>query len=120
VAVGEVDINEKDSRILAIIHYVDHNMYIPHKPACRGDSEYVRRTNRMRSFIIYGLIQSYRPRHVLTDCLSSGRLVHAVLQYFILHIYKQWGTAVAQWLRRCATNRKVAGSIPAGVIEIFH
>ena len=30
------------------------------------------------------------------------------------------GTAVAQWLRRCATNRKVAGSIPAGVIGIFH
>ena len=30
------------------------------------------------------------------------------------------GTAVAQWLRCCATNRKVAGSIPAGVIWIFH
>ena len=30
------------------------------------------------------------------------------------------GTAVAQWLRWCATNRKVAGSIPAGVIGIFH
>ena len=30
------------------------------------------------------------------------------------------GTAVAQWLRFCATNRKVAGSIPAGVIGIFH
>ena len=29
------------------------------------------------------------------------------------------GTAVAQWLRCCATNRKVAGSIPAGV-GIFH
>jgi len=26
---------------------------------------------------------------------------------------------VAQWVRRCATNRKVAGSIPAGVSEIF-
>ena len=25
------------------------------------------------------------------------------------------GTAVAQWLRRCATNRKVAGSIAASV-----
>ena len=25
-----------------------------------------------------------------------------------------------EWLRRCATNRKVAGSIPAGVIGIFH
>jgi len=30
------------------------------------------------------------------------------------------GTAVAQWLRCCATNRKVAGSIPDGVTEIFH
>ena len=30
------------------------------------------------------------------------------------------GTAVAQWLRCCATNRKVTGSIPAGVIGIFH
>jgi len=29
-------------------------------------------------------------------------------------------TAVAQWLRFCATNRNVAGSIPAGVIGIFH
>jgi hypothetical protein len=27
---------------------------------------------------------------------------------------------VAQWLRYCATNRKVAGSIPVGVIGIFH
>ena len=26
----------------------------------------------------------------------------------------------AQWLRCCATNRKVAGSIPDGVIGIFH
>ena len=30
------------------------------------------------------------------------------------------GTAVALWLRCCATNRKVAGSIPAGVTGIFH
>ena len=27
---------------------------------------------------------------------------------------------VVQWPRCCATNRKVAGSIPAGVIGIFH
>jgi len=31
-----------------------------------------------------------------------------------------WGIAVAQWLRCCATNRKVDGSIPDGVIGIFH
>jgi len=27
---------------------------------------------------------------------------------------------MAQWLRHYATNRQVAGSIPDGVIEIFH
>ena len=34
--------------------------------------------------------------------------------------YFMWGAAVAQWLRCCATNRKVASLIPAGVIGIFH
>ena len=29
------------------------------------------------------------------------------------------GTAVAQWLRCCATNRKFAGSIPDGVSGFF-
>jgi hypothetical protein len=29
------------------------------------------------------------------------------------------GTAVVQWLRYCATNQKVAGSIPDGVVEFF-
>ena len=32
---------------------------------------------------------------------------------------KAVGTAVAQWLRCCATNQKVAGSIPAGVNGFF-
>ena len=30
------------------------------------------------------------------------------------------GTAVVQWSRCCATNRKVAGSIQDGVTGIFH
>jgi len=30
------------------------------------------------------------------------------------------GTMVAQWLWCCATNRKVAGSIPDGVTGIFY
>jgi len=29
------------------------------------------------------------------------------------------GTAIAQWLRCCATNRKVVGSIPPGVSGFF-
>jgi hypothetical protein len=43
-----------------------------------------------------------------------------VLQYIIISYYNIMRTAVAQWLRYCATNRKVAGSIPGGVIGIFH
>ena len=38
----------------------------------------------------------------------------------IVNLLSVKGTAVAQWLRCCATNRKVAGSIPAGVIRTFH
>ena len=41
-------------------------------------------------------------RGTLTVCITPG------------------GTAVAQSLRYCATNRKVAGSILNVVIEIFH
>ena len=31
-----------------------------------------------------------------------------------------WGTRWRSWLRHCATSRKVASSIPDGVIVIFH
>jgi len=46
------------------------------------------------------------------------------MNLFFTHIYINAhygavGTAVAQWLRCCATNRKVAGSIPAGVCGYF-
>jgi len=44
-----------------------------------------------------------------TDPLSSSAMVN--LMYILILV----GTAIAQWLRCCATNRKVAGSIPAGV-----
>ena len=43
-------------------------------------------------------------------------LISRVFFHLALYIL---GTAVAQWLRCCSTNRKVAVSIPAGVIEIF-
>jgi hypothetical protein len=36
-----------------------------------------------------------------------------------VQILLERGTAVAQWLRYCATNQKVAGSIPDGVMEFF-
>jgi len=37
----------------------------------------------------------------------------------LLYLYWGGGGAVAQWLRCCATNRKVVGSIPAGVGGFF-
>ena len=39
--------------------------------------------------------------------------------FMTVHLWAT-GTTVAQWLRRCATNWKVTGSIPDGVIGIFH
>jgi len=38
--------------------------------------------------------------------------------YVCIHIHG--GTRWRSWLRHCATSRKVAGSIPDGVIGIFH
>ena len=42
-------------------------------------------------------------------------------KYFVVFKFSLMyvGTAVAQWLRCCATNRKVAGSIPACVSGFF-
>ena len=53
-------------------------------------------------------------------CLSFIFLWHSVFLSYISHLslfYK--GTAVAQWLRCCATNRKVAGLIQASVSGFF-
>ena len=42
------------------------------------------------------------------------------LTAFVISVcFVEMGTAVAQWLKCCVTNRKVAGSITAGVIGFF-
>ena len=48
--------------------------------------------------------------------MDNGDHHEAVLKTYKIYIQH---TAVAQWLRCCATNRKVAGSIPAGVSGFF-
>ena len=52
--------------------------------------------------------------HVLLEIIIAQYIVLAIL------VSSVWATAMAQWLRCCATNQKVAGSIPDGVIGIFH
>jgi len=54
------------------------------------------------------------------DHTTSGHADLCVLCVYIWIYIIYTGTAVAQWLRFYATNPKVAGSIPAGVIGIFH
>jgi len=61
-------------------------------------------------------------RNSIPDRLARGQLLYRLSyrphpSYFYLNLC--WGTAVAQWLRCCATNRKVAGSIPASVSGFF-
>jgi len=46
------------------------------------------------------------------------RPIHDIPSIFVKYKYLI-GTAVAQWLRCCATDRKVTGSIPAGVSGFF-
>ena len=53
---------------------------------------------------------------MILTCLHTGPK-HVVLYYISLLIVM--GTAVAQWLRCCATNLKVAGSIADDVNGIF-
>ena len=57
----------------------------------------------------YTVLSHCTPDH-MSEVISTGDIVS--------HI-KRLGTAVAQWLRCCATNRRVAGSIPADIIGIF-
>ena len=55
-----------------------------------------------------------------TEFLSSRSSTSTVFFLQIGLALHLTGTVVAQWLRCCATNWKVIGSIPAGVIGIFH
>jgi hypothetical protein len=45
--------------------------------------------------------------------------LHEAICTFMIISHQIMGTAVAQWLSCCATNRKVAGSIPPGVSGFF-
>jgi hypothetical protein len=58
----------------------------------------------------------------LVNWIKSWSGVQFVGCYYIYNaIIENWGPLmVAQWLRYCATNRKVAGFIRDGVIGIFH
>ena len=56
----------------------------------------------------------------LTFCTSSDMLLQNVDTDILRQLIFFNSTRWRSWLRHCATSRKVAGSIPDGVIGIFH
>ena len=79
-------------------------------------------------WLVAMLLISIRKRSVPIGCvvrLVSGELASTLLKlsyyncylYFLLPL--SWGKWWRSWLRHCSTSRKVAGSIPDGVIGFF-
>ena len=69
-------------------------------------------------------VVTFRARQLMTmgsfPFRSGDSMIHAASGPVLGTVLSlEPGTAVAQWLRCCAKNRKVAGSIPDGVIGIF-
>jgi hypothetical protein len=58
---------------------------------------------------------SRQPSARVSQVLRSSSYSHMICSCYV----RRMGTAVAQWLRFCATNRKVAGSIPDDVTGFF-
>ena len=53
-------------------------------------------------------------------CLHNSTCSDSLPDSQIFHMHSEYmGTAAAQWLRCCTTNRKVTGLIPAGVSGFF-
>jgi hypothetical protein len=69
--------------------------------------------NRNRA---YGFLESEQEAVIA----NSYRQWFESTSYIMICYTVTMGHAMTQWLRHCATNRKVAGSIPDGVIGIFH
>jgi len=57
---------------------------------------------------------------LLHQLMCITLLILHIFNYNYKPLLQQEGTAVARWLRHCATNRKVAGLITGGVIGISH
>jgi hypothetical protein len=81
------------------------NILSNHGQSIRGDSPPYRLNGKGAGAVTTYLWEINTLRNAATNF---------VLVIILGHIYV--GTAVAQWLRYCATNQRVAGSIPDGVM----
>ena len=77
-----------------------------------------RETARMRK---YGESKTTRIMMATVPHVTSGLGLRKFQAdgFLLTRVYIQRGTRWRSWFRHCATDRKVAGSIPDGVIGIF-
>ena len=87
-----------------------------HRVSCKEEELVLCDTDISQDNHVQKTVESLQRPHSLASqvCLQLNLLKFSAL--FLL----SESTAVAQWLRCCARNRKVAGSIPSGVTGIFH
>ena len=118
---------EQTQTFVSVINQLDAQMCSPDQKLCVWG-----RRNRLKMYTTviiplvcmgvqpgrtrWGSLRICGPKEEVTG--EWGNLYSENFNYIYIYIYV--GTAVAQWLRCCATNRKVSGSIPAGVIESCH
>ena len=100
-----------------IIHLYMHNCAHHQEVKIVSHSIWHHHTLHVSSTIVL-IIRRSKSYHTASGTITLCR--RPSYNEFIIHLYMfRAGTAVAQWLRCCATNRKVAGSIPEGVIGFF-
>ena len=98
-----------------------HALRTPRTSACQviiANFEFNYEPNNLTLFVKFSIINAYDNKSAFCSCHTCKDWLTE--RGILLDAQLGWGSAVAQWLRRCATNREVAGSIPDGVIGIFH
>ena len=99
-----------------IIEQVNLFNYLGNMMSYEGELDIYNKLNNFLK-IISILNNVFRPQKPLKK--TRIKLYNTLALPVLLYGSEIW-TAVAQWLRCGATNRKVAGSIPSGVNGIFH
>jgi hypothetical protein len=107
------------------------------KSGLMGDIRDLRLATASIRFLYLVFVMTYRAnadsfRYVVGKGYHFSNILKLCIGYFgsipcrnAIHLFLNIasyskGAAVAQWLSYCVTNQKVAGSIPKGVIGIFH
>ena len=94
-------------RILIYVHYSHHVILHWQKHDIKKGAHFLMTHYHIKSL-------------ALTWHLEIQMITNSLMGQFSHELWLSRGTWWRSWLRHCATSRKVAGSIPDGVIEIFH